>query len=115
MPRQTLPVTSAPGAYSGASAVVTFTAANTTDKEQFALTGKELILINNTGGGAATWTATSVADPYGRVGNIAAESIAAGAIRVFGPVKVEGWSQTDGKFYLEASANTVKFAVIVLP
>ena len=115
MPRQTLPVTSAPGAYSGASAVVTFTAANTTDKEQFTLTGKELILINNTGGGAATWTATSVADPYGRVGNIAAESIAAGAIRVFGPVMPAGWEQSDGKFYLEASANTVKFAIIRIP
>ena len=33
--RQNLTVTSAPGAYSKASAVVTFTAANTTDKEQF--------------------------------------------------------------------------------
>lgn len=115
MPRIDTPATIAPGAYGGVSNAVTLTAADTTNKNMFTMTGKDLLIIQNTGGSAATWTATSVADPYGRVGNIAAESIAAGAIRVFGPIPLEGWAQTDGKFYLEASANTVKFAVIRLP
>ncbi len=115
MPRQEVAVTTAPGAYKGTSTAVTLTAADTTNKEMFTLTGQELLIIQNTGGSAATWTATSVPDPnFGRTGNIAAESIAAGAVRVFGPIKMEGWRQSDGKFYMEASAATVKFAVIRL-
>jgi hypothetical protein len=115
MPRQTVTATVAPGAYAGTSTAVTFTAANTTDKEQFALSGRDVLLIHNTAGAAATWTATSVEDAYGRTEHIAAESIAAGAIRMFGPIAMEGWRQTDGNFYLEASAATVRFAVIRLP
>jgi hypothetical protein len=114
MPRVTLTKTNAPGAYAGTSTAVTLTAADTTNKEQFSLTGRELLLIHNTGGSAYTWTATSVDDRLGRSENVAAESIAAGAIRVFGPIALEGWQQTDGNIYIEASNAAVQFGVIVI-
>lgn len=112
MARQELTATSAPGAYAGESAAVTMTAADTTDKEQFTLTGRELLLIHNTGGSPASWTATSVDDPFGRSEDITTEAIAAGAIHVYGPTRLEGWAQTDGKFYLEASSADVEFGII---
>ena len=115
MPRIDIPVTTAPGGYSGASAAVTFTTADTVNFNQFSLTGREVVLIRNNGVGAATWTATSVDDRLGRREDITAESIAAGATRVFGPASAEGWRQTDGKFYLQASSADVSFAVIRLP
>lgn len=115
MARQTLTKTTAPGAYAGTSTAVTMTAAIVADMEQFTLTGRELLIIHNTDAGAQTWTATSVDDRYGRVEHITTESIAAGAIRVFGPIPLEGWKQTDGYFYLNASHINVKFGVIVLP
>lgn len=115
MARQDVAVTTAPGAYTDASTVVTFTAADPVNKEQVTISGRDLILIRNTGGTAATWTATSVSDRLGRSDDVTAESIAAGAIHVFGPLALEGWRQVDGKFYFEASAATVTFAVIRLP
>lgn len=112
MARQEIAVTTAPGAHGGASAAVTKTAADTTNKEQFRITGRDLLLIHNTGGSSATWTATSVDDPYGRSEDITTESIAAGAIHVYGPTRMEGWAQTDGTFHCEASSTDVEFAVI---
>ncbi len=51
----------------------------------------------------------------GRTKDIAAESIAAGVIRVIGPMKAKlGWSQAGGKFHLEGSNAAVKFAIIRL-
>ena len=115
MARDDVTVTTAPGAYAGESTAVTMTAADTSNKEQFALTVRELLLIHNTGGSAATWTATSVDDSFGRTEHITAESIAAGAIHVYGPTALNGWQQSDGKFYFEASATSIKFGVIRLP
>ena len=115
MPRVTLTKTTAPGAYSGASVAVTMTAADAVNFEQFTCTGRELVIIHNTGAGARTWTATSVDDSYGRSENITTESIAAGAIRVWGPVALEGWVQTNGYVYLQAEHAEVKFGIITLP
>lgn len=115
MARQNVTKTTLLGAYTGASVALTETAADTTNKEQFALTGREVLLIHNTGGSSYTWTATSVDDRLGRSEDIATESIAAGAIRVWGPITTEGWQQTDGNIYVEASNTAVKFGVITLP
>lgn len=54
-------------------------------------------------------------DQYGRSGDIAAYSLAAGDIAVFGPFKRDGWVQADGNIYLQASNVAVKFGVITLP
>ena len=114
MPRVAVAKTVAPGAYAGTSTAVTMVNEDTGDGLYFDLTGRELVIIHNPSGGALTWTATSVDDRYGRAENITTESIAAGAIRVFGPVELEGWQQTNGQFYFTASTTAVKFGIIVI-
>lgn len=115
MPRVTLTRTNSPGPNPSAGVAVTMTAADTSNKEQFALTGREILLVHNTGASSYTYTITSVADPYGRTGDITTQSIAAGAIHTLGPFGLAGWQQTDGRLYLEASNTAVKFGVVALP
>lgn len=115
MPRQTLTKTTAPSPNPTTGTAVTFTAANLTDKEQFTLTGRELILVKNDDAQSQTYTVNTVADPYGRTKDITTASIAAGAIHCIGPIGLVGWQQSDGMLYLEASDTDVKFAVITLP
>ena len=114
MARIVVAKTTAPGAYAGTSTAITMENGNTGDGLYFDLTGRELVIIQNTNVGAQTWTATSVDDRYGRAENITTESIAADAIRVFGPVELEGWQQTNGQFYFTASSTDVKFGIIVI-
>lgn len=115
MARQTLTKTTLHrNGWPTAGVPVTFTAANPTDKEQFPLTGKEIVIARNSGASSRTITITSVAY-NGRVGDITTESIAAGAVRVFGPFNINGWKQTDGNLYLEANNAEVLFAVLTLP
>ena len=93
----------------------TFTAADVANKEQFALTGKEIVVARNSGASARTVTINSVAI-NGRTGDITADSIAAGATHVYGPFNPDGgWAQTDGTLHLEADNAEVLFAVFVLP
>ncbi len=113
--RQTLTKTTAPGAIASAGVAVTMTATDVANKDRFISTGKELVIAQNTGVGACTVTITSAADEYGRLGHITAESIAASAIRVYGPFPVAGWRQSTGYVHLEASAVDVKFGVVTLP
>jgi len=115
MARQNHTAQAAPGKWPAAGAVVTFLAADVTNKEQFTLTGRELLLAKNTGGSPFTVTINSVNDPYNRTKDITAESVAAGAERMFGPLDVVGWKQTDGRLYFEASNVAIQFAVISLP
>lgn len=116
MPRQTLTKSTAPGAYSGSWAAVTWTAAETTDKEQFAITGRELLLIRNTSEDTPYHvTITSVDDPTGRTRHISQVDIAFGATVVWGPVALTGWQQIDGNLYLEAEDAAIEYAVITLP
>jgi hypothetical protein len=91
------------------------TAANVADKNEFALTGREVVIIHNTGASTRTYTITSVPDPFGRTGDITAQNIAAGAIHTIGPFGLLGWQQTGGTLYLEASHAEVKIGVIALP
>lgn len=95
-----------------AGIVLTLTAADTTNKESTPCTGRELIVAQNTGGAAYTVTITSAPDINGRLGTISAQSLAAGAVVAFGPFQNDGWRQTDGTIYYEASNPAVKFAVI---
>lgn len=98
------------------SADITFTAANATDKEQFVMSGNDLLLAWNTGAGARTVTLTSSADPNNRrTGDITTYSIGAGEIAVFGPFKKDGWVQSGNYMFIEAAHAEVKWAVITLP
>jgi hypothetical protein len=93
---------------------VTFAAADVANKNQFAASGDDLILAWNTDPtNPYTFTVTSMTDDKKRTGDVTAFSLAAGEIGAF-RVKTEGWTQADGKVYLEASNAAIKFAVIAL-
>lgn len=99
-------------AYTANAADLTMTAAIVADKEQVTLTGRELLIIHNTGAGAHTVTVSSVVDDLGRTGDIAAYSVGAGEYAVIGPLGLEGWEQSDGKLYFEADHAEIKFGVV---
>lgn len=102
------------GDYGAGEADLNLQAADITDKNQFKCTGKDIVIAQNTDVGAQTVTITSYADPYGRTKDITAYSLAADDVAIFGPFGTTGWMQADGYVYLEASAATVKFAVVAL-
>jgi hypothetical protein len=101
-------------AYSANAADLTMTAADTVNSEQVTLTGNELVIAWNSNAGAQTVTVSSVVDDMGRDGDITTYSIGAGEYAVFGPFDTEGWRQSDGKLYFEASHADVKLGVVKL-
>jgi hypothetical protein len=98
-----------------AGVTLTFTAADTSNGNKVALTGKELILVQNSGASAYTVTVTSAPDSLGRTKDITADSIPAGGFKVYGVPQVEGWRQTDGTLSLDANNAAIKFCVVRLP
>lgn len=111
MARQQLTKTAFTGPYPTAASVLTETAEDVTNHTAVAITDKTVILIHNTDVSSHTYTVTSIADSiHGRTGDITAATIAAGVIRVIGPLGLDGWRQTDGNLYLTANDATVKFA-----
>lgn len=112
MARTALTPVTMPGSYTGAWTVFTFAAADNANGNAFALAPNDILLLFNSTGGTLTATLTSVADKLGRTGDITAVNLAAGAYAVFGPIQLDGWKQTDGNFYLTASAVGVKFAIL---
>jgi hypothetical protein len=121
MARQTLTKSTAQGNFptlqpAANSLDLIMTAADATNKEQFVASGKDLIIFHNTGVSTRAVTFTSVVDPKNnRPGDVTAYSIGAGKYGHFGPLTREGWMQTDGYIYSEASHADVKFGVITLP
>lgn len=103
------------GTIAANAADVTFTAADVSNKNSFASTGREILLVFNSGASEYTATITSAPDDLGRTKDIDAYALAAGDYALFGPVKQKGWKQSDGKVYLEANNAAVKFLVIRLP
>jgi hypothetical protein len=119
-PRTTLVKTTLLGPYPAlqpaANALdVTFAAADLSGaKNQFAPSGDDLLLVWNTDVATPyTFTLTSAVDDKNRTGDITTYSVGAGEIAAI-RVKIQGWTQTDGKVYLEASNVAIKFAVIGL-
>jgi len=100
--------------YSAGAADLTMTAADVANKEEVAQVGKILVVAHNTGASPYTVTVSSVVDGQGRTGDITTYSLAADDYAVFGPFDLEGWRQTGGELYFEASNASVKFGVISL-
>lgn len=107
------PYPALPVAATGADFV--FTAADAVNGNSFASTGRELLLVNNSGASPYTVTVASVADGLKRSGDITAYSVAAGLFSMFGPFSQPGWQQTDGTVHVTASNAAIKFAVVRLP
>lgn len=119
MPRTALTVQTLVGPYPASVAAedldITFAAADVANMNEFAFTGREIILVENTDAGAQTITFTSIADSFGREEDIAAYSLAAGEFAGFWAGALGGWAQAGNLFFLEASAATVKFAILRIP
>lgn len=94
----------------------TFAASDPTNGDQFPLTGKEIIIVQNSdAANPHTVTIHSVADPYRRTGDITNYSIGAGEFAVFPAFPKEGWAQADGMLYLDSDDAQIKYAVLRLP
>lgn len=116
MPRTRLTKTTAPGSYPADGVTATQGAADVTNKNDLLMTGDDLLIAYNSGVSSSTVTINSAANERGRTKDITAESIAAGAVRVYGPFKQKsGWMQSGGVLHLEAAAADVKFVVVKLP
>lgn len=92
----------------------TAVAADATNKEQVALTGKEMVIIRNSGATGRLITFTSTADDKGRTGDLT-DTLAAGATGIYGPFPVTGFQQTDGKLYFECAHAECLIVVARLP
>ena len=84
----------APGNWGAALIEVTLTAADVGNQNEFLCTGNELVVAYNSGVAQRTLTYVSTNDPQGRSGTITAETIEAGEVKIFGPVKNPGWMQS---------------------
>lgn len=94
-----------------------FTAGNA-GGDTITVTGRELIIIQNIGVGARTFTLASQADEKGRTGDITAYSLAAGEFAYFtgGLTNSIGWRNVStGLLTITPSHAEVKYAVLKLP
>jgi hypothetical protein len=94
-----------------------FTAGNT-GGDTISITGREIIIIQNTGIGARTFTIASEVDEKGRSGPITAYSLAAGEFAYFtgGLTNSLGWRNVStGLLTITPSHAEVKYAVLKLP
>jgi len=94
---------------------VTLTAGDATNLNQIAwgTAARMLVLFQNTGAGARTFTVTSKADSLNRTGDITAYSLGAGE---FGALVLErnGWRQDDGNLYVTVEHAEVKVLAFLI-
>ena len=83
------------------------------DGIDFTSTGREVVLIQNTTVGAATFTVVSAADEKNRTGDITAYSLAAGEFAAIIPPS-SGWA-VGGKIKITMSDVGVLVAVLRMP
>lgn len=114
MARTALTTSASEGANPTDIATLTMTAGDASNGNKFPLTGREIVVFHNTGVSTRTITVSSVADPYGRTGDLTAVNITAGAYMWLGPFDIQGWRQTDGQLYVTVSHADVKIGICVL-
>jgi hypothetical protein len=86
--------------------------------DTIAVTGREIVLIYNSGASPYTVTITSEVDEKNRTGNITTYSLAAGEFAYFTGclTNAPGWkNQSTGLLAIVASNAAVKWAVLKLP
>lgn len=103
-----------PGFWSTTGLAVTETAADTGAGNETAGVNDVLLIAHNTHGSTTyTVTITSVADQFGRTGNVAAVNLVAGEIRIF-RLTMHGWADSNGKFNFSANNAAIKFGLVTL-
>ena len=103
------------GPYPAAGTVFTFTAADVANGNEFAASGRDLILAYNSDVSSHNVTITSQADQFGRLGTITSEALPAGAYHLYGPLAKTGWANSSGQILLSADNAGVKFAILQIP
>ena len=105
-----------PGTVNAGDLSFVFTAADISNLNQFAAAGNEVLLVQNSDAASQTITLTSKPDAFGRSADITTYSLAAGTFAAFNFRNANnGWIQSDGNIYFQASTVTVKFAVLRIP
>lgn len=105
-----------PGTVGSGALNFTLAAADPSNGNSFALTGREVLLVFNSDVAAAhTVTFTSAPDPQGRTSDITSYSVASGAYAIFSyRGGVNGWRQSDGTAHLMASSASIEFAPLYI-
>lgn len=106
------------GAYSfsfAANVVGDVEADYTHSGSRYACAERETVLVKNNAGGAKTVTVVSQRNHTGRLGDIAAYSIAAGAIVALPDLRRDGWADADGYVRLNVEDQNIQFAVLRRP
>jgi hypothetical protein len=94
------------------SLAVTFTACDATNGNSFNATGREVLLVQNSGGSTYTFTVASVADALNRLDtSLTTYSVASGAFAAVQMKNLSGWQQS-GAINLTCSNAAIKFAVL---
>lgn len=115
MPLVALSLRNSPGGVIvAAQTAIAWTAANASNTFTMPITGRELLLVRNTGASPASVTIKGVADSLGRAAD-AIHSLAAGEVKVFGPFPRVGWAQADGLLYLTMATAGLEAGGILLP
>ncbi len=94
---------------------LTQVAADATNFNDFVGTGKELLIVDNSGATAHTITIYAASDTYGRTGKIDAYSLGAGEKAVFGPFPTTVYNQTNGHVNVDCNHAELKLSVVKLP
>lgn len=105
-----------PGLFTTDGVVVSMLSAANPDSNSVTMTGhgRNLLIAHNTGGSTRNVSITSVADSHGRTGTVE-DTIDPGEIKIYGPLALEGWRQSNGKVHFGADHTDVEFGVINLP
>jgi hypothetical protein len=116
MARTVLTPVAVPAPTSVTPVVCTFTAWDAANGNRWKSSGNDLVLVRNAHATLArTVTVVSVADEYGRTGDITAFSLAAGAIVALPKLKNAGWADSSGYISIDGSTTDIQFCVLTLP
>jgi hypothetical protein len=114
MARTRLTVVELPKTYPGGEEEWSFEAADTSNQNDFLLTGREILLIDNANVAGQDVTISSVADPYGREGDLTVTVAATSTVALYFGART-GWMQADGALYLDTTSSDISYAVLRLP
>ena len=98
---------------SAGALTLTFTACDAANGNSFVSTGREVLLVQNSGGSSYTFTVSSVADSLGRTdASLTSYSVAASVIVGVQMKYQTGWIQSGGTINLTCSNAAIKYAVV---
>lgn len=110
MARVDITKTVLPGPYPAAGVELVMTAADTSNKNQFVMSGADLMVIRNADAAAKTYKIEGAENLYNRTADLSG-SIGAGEMVAFFFNALEPFRQPDGQAYCEGNHTNIKFGV----